>query len=409
MLRVETSRPRRSRGRVAFVSPRYGRDVVGGSERLMREAAHGLARRGWDVELLTTWARDHYSWHNEYGTGSERIEDGVLLHRFPLERPSSDRVRAELEERIRRGDALPTADELAWLDSRFRAPALFHHLVMSSEQYDAVVLSPYASWTTVTGATVAPDRTVVLPCLHDEPYARLDVLRSMLSETSTLWFLSEPEHALGHRITRLPHRHPVTGAGVTVPDAYDPEGFRVRYGLHNPYLLFAGRRERGKGWDWLLDAYAFAVTHHQLPIDLVTTGVGDVSIPRALDGRVIDLGFLDEKEQHNAFAAATAFVQPSPNESFSLTIMEAWLAGTPVLAADTSPAVTWHCERSGAGLVFADEFELAQALGFVAGAPEVAAELAARGRQYVLENYRWEIVLDRMESSLWELSCGSLS
>ena len=32
--------------RVAFVTPRYGTDVVGGSEAVMREAAHGLAARG---------------------------------------------------------------------------------------------------------------------------------------------------------------------------------------------------------------------------------------------------------------------------------------------------------------------------------------------------------------------------
>jgi hypothetical protein len=41
-------------GRLAFVPPRYGTEIVGGSEAVMREAAHGLARRGWDVEVLTT-------------------------------------------------------------------------------------------------------------------------------------------------------------------------------------------------------------------------------------------------------------------------------------------------------------------------------------------------------------------
>ena len=53
-------------GRLAFVPPRYGTEIVGGSEAVMREAAHGLADRGWDVEMLTTCARDHYTWRNEY-------------------------------------------------------------------------------------------------------------------------------------------------------------------------------------------------------------------------------------------------------------------------------------------------------------------------------------------------------
>ena len=34
----------------------------------------------------------------------------------------------------------------------------------------------------------------------------------------------------------------------------------------------------------------------------------------------------------SAFAAADCYLQPSRYESFSRTIMEAWLAGTPVIA-----------------------------------------------------------------------------
>ena len=60
--------------RIAFVPPRYGDDVVGGSEAVMREAAHGLAGRGWEVEVLTTCVRNHYTWANEYPAGEFEIE-----------------------------------------------------------------------------------------------------------------------------------------------------------------------------------------------------------------------------------------------------------------------------------------------------------------------------------------------
>ena len=43
-----------SRGRLAFITPRFGDEVVGGSEAVMREAAAGLAGRGWEVDVL--WA-----------------------------------------------------------------------------------------------------------------------------------------------------------------------------------------------------------------------------------------------------------------------------------------------------------------------------------------------------------------
>jgi len=394
------------RGRLAFVPPRYGAEALGGSEAVMREAAHGLARRGWDVEVLTTCARDHYTWRNEYPPGATTHDDGVVVHRFPVEGAKPRRWRVGIEERIQAGERVSLDDQLAWLDGLFRVPALFHHLVVNSDRYDAVILSPYLFWTTVTGATVAPERTIVMPCLHDEPYARLDVLQPVLSDVARLWFLSEPEHQLAHEITSLP-AHDVTGAGVNVPASYDADGFRARHGLTRPYLLFAGRRERGKGWDWLLAAFHFAIRQYELPFDLVTTGVSPAGAPPDLSGRVHDLGFLDDAEVANAFAAAAAYVQPSTNESFSRTTMESWLAGTPVLCNAASAVLRWHCERSGGGLTFTDEFELAQCLSFLANAPDDAARLAKAVREYVLAHYQWDTVLDAMEASIEELRCAS--
>ncbi|MFM7224879.1 MAG: glycosyltransferase family 4 protein [Actinomycetota bacterium] len=390
------------RGRLAFVAPRYGADVVGGSEAVMREAAHGLAARGWSVDLLTTCARDHYTWRNEYPPGRTEV-DGVAVYRFPVEPGRGGPDHARLAGRINTGEHLTETEQLEWLDGLFRVPGLFHHLVVGAAGYDAIVLSPYLWWTTVTGAAVAPERTVVMPCLHDEAYARVPLLQTTLSTPALLWFLSEPEHELAHELVRLPERHVVTGAGVQIPAAYDPDGFRRRHGLERPFALYAGRREGGKGWDWLLRAYALAVSRHDLPLDLVTFGVGTVAVPSGLEGRVVDLGFLDESEVGDAFAAATVYVQPSANESFSRTVMEAWLAGTLVLVTDQSAVLRWHCERSGAGIGFGDEYELAQALAFAAARPDVAATMAARGREYVLANYRWDIVLDAMERSLEDL------
>ena len=269
-----------------------------------------------------------------------------------------------------------------------------------------MILSPYLFWTTVTGATIVPERTIVMPCLHDEPYAYLEVLKPVLSDVARLWFLSEPEHQLAHRCAVLPP-HDVTGAGVHVPESYDAEGFRSRHGLTKPFLLFAGRRELGKGWDWLLSAFHFAMREYDVPFDLVTIGVGPARAQADVSGRVRDLGFLDEAEVANVFAAAAAYVQPSPNESFSRTIMESWLAGTPVLATARSEVLQWHCERSQGGLTFADEFEFAQCLSFLAAAPDEAARLAVSGREYVLANYRWDVVLDAMEAGLQELACAS--
>jgi glycosyltransferase involved in cell wall biosynthesis len=101
-------------------------------------------------------------------------------------------------------------------------------------------------------------------------------------------------------------------------------------------------------------------------------------------------------------AAAFVYLQPSPVESFSRTIMEAWLAGTPVVANAASAVVSWHCQRSQAGLLYRDRFELAESLRLLLEQPRLGEAMAARGRHYVLENYRWSGVLQRAERLLEE-------
>jgi glycosyltransferase involved in cell wall biosynthesis len=239
-----------------------------------------------------------------------------------------------------------------------------------------------------------------MPCLHDEPEARLDIFGPLFAGARAVWFLSEPERDLARELYRLPHSHDVLGTGVHVPATYDPEGFRARHGIDGPFVLYAGRREGAKGWEWLVDAFATAVTRHDLDLRLVTLGTGDVRPPPEVADKVVDLGFVSPSERDDAFAAASAYVQPSALESFSRTAMEAWLAGTLLVANARSEVVRWHCERSGAGLTFDGAEELVAALRFVAEEPDAAAQLASAGREYVLEHYQWDAVLDRVESAI---------
>jgi len=369
----------------------------------MAEAARGLAGRGYEVDILTTCAKSHFSWENDFPVGTSQ-ERGVTIRRFKTVAARSRLVAGELERRVQAGEVLDEADQIAWVNGRFRVPDLYLYLISNARSYDAIILSPYLFWSTIYGAQVAPERTIVMPCLHDESYAWLSIVSKTLSSSAALWFLSEPEHQLGHRVAPgMSAHHDVVGAAVEVPKHYDPAGFRERHGLERPFILYAGRREDGKGWRQLLSGFAAGLASGDMPFDLVTVGVGAPNVPDGIRGRVIDLGFMEADELPNAFAAAEAMVQPSVNESFSRTMMESWLAGTPVIANAAGEVITWHCERSGGGLSYSDDLEFIQCLRFVAEAPKAAAALAERGREYVLANYTWDTVLDNMERSLQTL------
>src|SRR5438552_15129475 len=113
--------PEPSRGKIAFITPRFGDDVVGGSEAVMREAAVGLAGRGWEVDVLTTCARDHYTWRNEYPAGITHL-GGLTLRRFPAIPPAVDE-RAALDRRILPGLPLPYDDQGLRNHATLRVPA----------------------------------------------------------------------------------------------------------------------------------------------------------------------------------------------------------------------------------------------------------------------------------------------
>lgn len=393
--------------RLALVPPRFGADVVGGAEAVLRQVAHGLADRGWEVEVLTTCARDHHTWTNVEppGPSIERTAGGaeVLVRRFPVVRDTDGETRARVEAMLSQGLVPTLAEQEAWMNDGPRVPELFHDLLDRSSTFRAIVVSPYPFWTTFAAAGVAPERTLLRPCLHDEPYARLELFEPLLTGSAGVWLQTEPELELYHRVSTPPAQTRIVGEGVDVPTSYDPQGFRARHRLGDrPFVLYGGRREGAKGWEGLLHGFADAVRMEDVDLTLVTFGSGEVRPPADVADRVVDLGFVDDRTRDDAMAAAAAYLQPSALESFSRTVMEAWLAGTPVIANGGSDVVRWHIERSGAGLTYSGPAELEQALRFVAEAPDAAAALARPGRDYVLASYTWPVTLDRMEATLEE-------
>jgi glycosyltransferase involved in cell wall biosynthesis len=386
-------------GKLAFVPARFGPDIIGGAEIVLRQLAMGLQERGWEVEVLTTAALDYFTWRNELPVGVA-VEDGLTVRRFEAVKSTSGRERNDIGMRMFGGEQIPLAEQERWLNDDVRIPGLYQHLLTRGSEYRAIVFGPYLFWPSVACSQVHPTRSVLWTCLHDEPYAYQSIFKPVLSGVAGLFLQTEPEHELAHSIFPQLAPHDVVGCGVEVPAAYDPERFRKKFGISEPFLLYAGRREGAKGWDELLQMFARSVVGRQLPFHLVTMGAGDVNPPAAVADRVHDLGFLSEEDRNDAYAAASAYIQPSRYEAFSRTIMESWLAETPVIGVGQGGVVRYHIERSRAGIVYDDGFEFEEALVFLANHPEPAAALGRAGRSYVLDNYQWEDVLTRVEQSL---------
>ncbi len=387
-------------GALAFVCPRYGTEVLGGAETVVREMAERLVARGLSVEILTTCAVDHYTWDNYYPPGESDV-NGVLVRRFPIEKGNVRRYEM-FGSQIVSGVPLPLSQQEMWLNEGFRSARLYHYLMDNHERYHTLILTPYMFWTTYACSQIAPHKTVLRPCLHDEAFARLDIYKPMFRDSRGIIMNSRPEAELARSLFSLPGNTDIVGEGIEPPGEANPDRFRAKYGIEGDFLLYAGRREWGKNVDVLISYFGEYLARTGADVRLVLTGRGEVNVPAHLADRVIDLGFVTDEDRSDAFAAAAVVCQPSLWESFSRLIMEAWMGGTPVLAFSGCAVSTHHVRQAKGGLLYSDSTDFMVALGVLLEQPELRRELGASGRAYVLENYRWDDVIDRLVDRLTE-------
>ncbi len=247
---------------------------------------------------------------------------------------------------------------------------------------------PYPFPTSFWGTLLAGERAQLLPCLHDEPYARYSTARWMFRRARRTLANSPAERDLALHLYDLPpERVVVAGEGIDLAPRGDGAAFRAR--------MFAGARSTGKNLALLLAFVREYWARRGTPLKLLLTGREPIALPVALSEIALHLGYLSAQEKHDAYAAADVYVHPSLIESFSIVLMEAWLQGAPALVHADCAVTRQAAEASGGGLAFHDFGEFAAALDLLLGDAELRRIMGARGRAYVLETCRWEDVARR--------------
>ena len=384
--------------KIAVVSPRlHEPGTVGGAETLLYSLAEDARTLGHEVEILCTCAKNHMTWENELPAGSfER--DGMTVRRFPVDpRDLEPFVRGQ--HALARGAKLSDAEAEAWLRNSVNSTPLVDHL--RTADYDRVLAGPYLFGLVREAALAVPDKLLLVPCFHDESYARVGLLQKAFLGVRGFLFNTEPERALAHRLMPglAPRVEAVVAMGIE-PFEEDKSAFAARTGLKAPYVIYSGRREEGKGTPILVDFLDCFRRRTKRDVHLVMTGSGAVEVPPALRPAFHDLGFVSEKEKREAMAGAAAFVHPSVNESLSIVLLEAWFARTPALVHARGEVLHDQCARSDGGLWFENYPEFEEELLWILDHPAEAAVLAAQGRAYAAATYAPAAVRARFAAAL---------
>lgn len=362
----------------------------------MGALARESARRGMHVEVATTCAASNETWRNELPGGTSH-EDGLTVHRFAVT-PRDDFRHAQLMNRLATTGALSALDEADLMATSVWSEGLQRFIDREGERYDAIVFTPYLFGTTFWGAQSWPERTFVIPCLHDEPHAHLPSVQRMLGSVRGLLFNAPGEQRLAERLLGRVNGA-VVGMGFDPPGTAAEETFGARHGL-GTYLLYAGRLEQGKRVHIAAGYVADFARRTGNDITLALMGRGSWTPDPDVTPFVRDLGFLSPDDKRAAMAGARALVNPSELESLSIVLLEAWLEGTPALVAGQSEVMADHCADSGGGWTFTDQASFDVALRQLLEDPVAAAERGRLGHAYVASHYSWDEVMRRFELAL---------
>jgi glycosyltransferase involved in cell wall biosynthesis len=197
------------------------------------------------------------------------------------------------------------------------------------------------------------------------PWAEYRVLR----DAEAVFFTSEEERLQARQSFWLYCGHErVLGYGIAAPPG-DPTAQRDLFFQRHPELigkriiLFLGRIHEKKGCDLLLQAWAGIIPKADSNIHLVMAGPGDEAYFGCLQKLVTQLdlgprvswpGMLSGDLKWGAFHAAEAFILPSHQENFGVSVVEALACSVPVLISD-QVNIWREIASAQAGLVESDD------------------------------------------------------
>jgi glycosyltransferase involved in cell wall biosynthesis len=200
------------------------------------------------------------------------------------------------------------------------------------------------------------------------------------------------------------------GVDVTRFSQADGSTFRSAYGysLEEKILLCVSRIDYQKNQLGLVRAFASFFKNHPdhrlVLIGAVTVDEYHVQLQQEIEQlgleqvvRIIPGMRPDDPLLPAAYKAAQFFVLASSHEPFGIVVLEAWAAGTPVLAYAVGGVPGFCSDRDDTLLVEADnERKLAEGMAELAGDSEWRTALAERAFKKVSQRYDWSMIAQQL-------------
>ena len=109
---------------------------------------------------------------------------------------------------------------------------------------------------------------------------------------------------------------------------------------------------------------------------------------------------VDDRVREALLAKARLLVVPSPFESLSMVLLEAWNQALPALVNARCAVLHGQVVRANGGLSYRYAGDFAASLRHLLDHPDQARQLGRQGLAYIEKEYRWPQVMRKVEEFL---------
>ncbi|GEN76801.1 glycosyltransferase family 4 protein [Chryseobacterium hagamense] len=409
--------------KIAIVVQRYGLEINGGAELHAKLLAEKLSSL-YEVEVLTSCAIEYEFWDNYYPEGAGYI-NGIKVWRFKTLKKDlqkfnklSKTVRNIHKYSTRKLTPLNFAYLLYkrkkynkegfnfndWLEAQGPFSAdLINFIKKEKEKYKAFIFFTYLYHPTNMGIQEAAGKSILIPTAHDEPQFYLEGYQTLFSLPKFIIYNTQTEKDLVEKVYPQTKSIHSAIAGIGFDDYDSSAGPLPEYLSAGKYFVYVGRIVEDKGCVMMIDYFRNFKKDHPEYRDTKLVLAGK----NALDKRItqgediILTGFVDHDLKNALLIHAAALIMPSFYESLSLITLEAMLLKVPVIVNRNCEVLHDHTEKSKTGKSFSGSTEFSEALLFyLTRTPEESAAEGNRAKDYVLENYSWDSVINTFNSAI---------
>lgn len=191
---------------------------------------------------------------------------------------------------------------------------------------------------------------------------------------------------------------------------YDTQIAREKFGFEH-YILFIGRMFHEKSPTHIVQALSkLNDDSKDLGVVFVGPDLGETAKVKALakelglENRVVFTGKVSEREKYEILAGCDLLVLPSKIEAQGIVFMEAWAQKKAVIGTRVGavPYVVKDCE-TGLLYNYGDVKALTGHIKYLLENPDEARKIGERGFEIADKKYRWDKVIDRIETVYKEI------